>query len=85
MVLPGTGPNPATIVARKIGSALSFQANQVHAVDTLPSGGIGENSKLGDMCFPLVPSVPTGNVLHAAPELLSGTDPEGRTNVCGLR
>lgn len=68
MVLPGTGPKPAT-TARKIGSALSFQDNKVRAADTLPSGGIGENSKPGDMRFPLVP------IAHAAPGLLIGTDP----------
>lgn len=78
MVLAGTGPKPA-IIARKIGSALSFQYNSGHALDTLPSGGIGENSKPGDMWFPLVP------IAHATPDLLIGTDPEGRTGICGLR
>lgn len=49
-----------------------FQANQVHAVNTLPSGGIGDNSKLG---FPLHQREMYCSV---APDLLIGTTPEGR-------
>lgn len=49
---------------KKIGSALSIPAKEVHAIYTLPSGGIPENSKPRDIRLPLVPSGQKGKVLN---------------------